>query len=52
MDSEMEDVIDNKFVMQIIKQKMGEYNQSVQYLFIDFQKTYDSIHRDMLWKCK
>jgi len=24
---------------------------SVQCLFIDFQKTYDSTHREMLWKC-
>ena len=24
---------------------------SVQYLLIDFQKAYDSIHRDTLWKC-
>ena len=24
---------------------------SVQYLFIDFQKAYDAIHRDKLWKC-
>ena len=29
---------------------MGVY-QSVQYLFIDFQKVYNSIHRDALWKC-
>jgi hypothetical protein len=21
------------------------------YLFIDFQKAYDSVHRDALWKC-
>jgi hypothetical protein len=28
-----------------------EYNQSVQYLFIDFQKAYDSTHRDTLWIC-
>jgi len=26
-------------------------NQSVRYLFIDFQKAYDSIHRDTLWEC-
>jgi hypothetical protein len=26
-------------------------NQSVRYLFIDFQKAYVSIHRDTLWKC-
>jgi len=24
---------------------------SVQYLFINFQKAYDPIHRAMLWKC-
>jgi hypothetical protein len=24
---------------------------SVQYLFIDFQKAYDSILRETLWKC-
>jgi hypothetical protein len=36
---------------EIINEKIWEYNQSVQYLFIDFQKAYDSIHRDMLWKC-
>ena len=28
-----------------------EYNQSVHYLFSDFQKAYDSVHRDALWKC-
>jgi hypothetical protein len=32
--------------------KIWEYNQKVQYLFIDFQKALDSIHRDTLWKCK
>ena len=26
------------------------YNQSVKYLFIDFQRTHDPIHRDVLWK--
>ena len=44
-------VIDNIFALKIIKEKIWEYNQSVQYLFIDFQKAYDSIHRDTLWEC-
>ena len=43
-------VIDNIFALKIINE-FWEYNQSVQYLFIDFQKAYDSIHRDTLWKC-
>jgi hypothetical protein len=38
-------VIDNIFALRIINKKPWEYNQSVQYLFIDFQKAYDSIHR-------
>ena len=41
-------VIDNIFALKIINEKMWEYNQSVHYLFIDFQKAYDSIHRDTL----
>jgi len=44
-------VIDNIFILKIKNEKLWEYNQSVQYLFIDFQKAYDSIHRDTLWKC-
>ena len=44
-------VIDNIFALKIINEKLREYIQSVQYLFIDFQKAYDSIHRDTLWKC-
>jgi len=44
-------VIDNIFALRIINEKLWEYNQSVQYLFIDFQKAYDSIHRDALWIC-
>ena len=44
-------VIDNIFALKIINKKIWAYNQSVQYLFIDFQYAYDSIHRDMLWKC-
>ena len=35
----------------MMNEKIWEYNQSVQYLFIDFQKTCDSVHRDTLWKC-
>ena len=45
-------VIDNIFELKIINGKIWEYNQTAQYLFIDFQKAYDSIHTDMLWKCK
>ena len=44
-------VIDNIFALKIINKKFWEYNQSVHYLFIDFQKACDSIHRDMLQKC-
>jgi len=44
-------VIDNIFALKIINEKLWEYNQSVQYLFIDFQKAYDSLHRDTLWEC-
>jgi hypothetical protein len=44
-------VTDNIFALRIINEKLWEYNQSVQYLFIDFQKAYDSIHRDALRKC-
>ena len=44
-------VIDNKFVLEIKNEKIWEYNQSVQYLFLDFQKAYDSLHRDTLRKC-
>ena len=43
-------VINNIFALKIINEKLWEYNQSVQCLFIDFQKACDSIHRDMLWK--
>jgi len=41
-------VIDNIFALKIINEKLWEYNQSVKYLFIDFQKVYDSIHRGTL----
>jgi len=38
-------VIDNIFALRKINEKLWEYNQSVQYLFIDFQKTYDSMFK-------
>jgi len=41
-------VVDNIFAFKIINEKLWENNQSVQYLFIDFQKAYGSIHRDTL----
>jgi hypothetical protein len=44
-------VTDNIFVLKIINEKIWEYNYNVQYLFIDLQKAYDSIHTDTLWKC-
>jgi len=44
-------VIDNISALRIINEKLWEYNQSVHYLFIDFQKAYYSIHTDALWKC-
>jgi hypothetical protein len=43
-------VIEKVFVLKIIKDKIWEYNQCVQYLFIDCQKACESIHRDTLWK--
>ena len=43
--------MDNIFALGIINEKLWEYNQVVQYLFIDFQKAHDSIHRDAMWKC-
>ena len=43
-------VIDNIFALKIINEKLWEYNQSVQYLFIDFQKSCDSVHRDTQWE--
>jgi len=44
-------VIEDIFVLKIINEKIWEYNQNVQYLFINFQKAYDSIHRDTLTMC-
>ena len=43
-------VIDNIFALKIINKKLWEYNQSVQYLFIDF-KRHMTIHRATLREC-
>jgi hypothetical protein len=43
-------VFDNTFALKTINKKIWEYNQSV-HLFINFQKSYDSTHRDTLWTC-
>ena len=43
-------VTDNISALKIINEKVWEYNQSLQYLFNDFEKAYDSVHRDTLWK--
>ncbi|KAI5722453.1 hypothetical protein M8J76_008557 [Diaphorina citri] len=40
---------DNIFAVKMINEKMWEFNRSVQYLFVDFSKAYDSIHRQSLW---
>jgi hypothetical protein len=44
-------VIDNIFELKILNDKIWEYNQSAQYIFIDLQEEYDSIHTDTLRKC-
>jgi len=41
-------VIDNIFALRIINKKLWEYNQRVEYLFIDFQTACESIHTDAL----
>jgi hypothetical protein len=44
-------VIENILALKITNKTLWEYNQSVHYLLLDFQKSYESIHRDALWKC-
>jgi hypothetical protein len=44
-------VSDNIFALKTINEKICEYYQCVQYLLIDFQKAYNSVHRHTLWKC-
>ena len=35
-------IIDNIFALKMLNEKVWGYKQSVQYLFIDFEKAYDS----------
>jgi hypothetical protein len=44
-------VIYNTFALKITNEELWEYNQSVQYLLIDFKKARESIHRETLWEC-
>jgi len=44
-------VTDNMLVLKIINDTIWEYKQSAQNLFLDFQKAYDSTHRNTLRKC-
>jgi hypothetical protein len=48
---DLRSLIENIFALKIINEKIWEYHQNVQFLFVDFQKTYDFIHRKTLWKC-
>jgi len=43
--------VQSHFIWANWYKKLWGCNQSVQYIFTDFQKAYYSIHRDALWKC-
>ena len=42
--------IDHIFCIRQILEKKWEYNEEVHQLFIDFEKTYDSVRREVLYK--
>ena len=42
-------VTDNIFALKILNEKIWEFKQSVQYLFIDFQKAYETLYGNV-WK--
>jgi len=42
--------IDHIFCIRQILEKKWEYNEEVHHLFIDFEKTYDSVRREVLYK--
>ncbi|CAF1351176.1 unnamed protein product [Rotaria magnacalcarata] len=42
--------IDQVFILKMVMEKTREFNKSLHMCFIDIQKAYDSINRDLLWK--
>ncbi len=42
--------IDQIFVLKMIMEKAREFNKTLFMCFIDIQKAYDSVNRDLLWK--
>ncbi|CAF1101264.1 unnamed protein product, partial [Didymodactylos carnosus] len=42
--------VDQIFTLKIILEKSQEYNKSLFMCFIDIQKAYDSVNRELLWK--
>ena len=42
--------IDHIFCIRQILEKKWEYNEEVNWLFIDFKKTHDSVRREVLYK--
>ena len=42
--------IDHIFVLRQILEQAAEWNSSLYVLFIDFEKAFDSLHRETLWK--
>ena len=42
--------IDHIFTLKMLMEKTRDYNKSLFICFIDIQKAYDSIHREILWR--
>ncbi|CAF1675979.1 unnamed protein product [Rotaria magnacalcarata] len=42
--------IDQVFILKMVMEKTREFNKPLHMCFIDIQKAYDSINRDLLWK--
>ena len=41
--------IDQIFILRIILEQVNEWNSTIYIHFIDFEKAFDSVHRDSLW---